>query len=67
MIKLFSALLMSLWALLSLLLVACAEEPQPEIATRVVTVPVKQENVTMPLFNTGARRAQVTAAESRKQ
>ncbi len=41
MIKLFSALLMSLWALLSLLLVACAEEPQPEIATRVVTVPVK--------------------------
>ena len=30
-----------------MLLVACAEEPQPEIATRVVTVPVKQEDVTI--------------------
>jgi len=32
---------------LSLLLVACAEEPQPEVAIRVVTVPVKQEDVTI--------------------
>jgi multidrug efflux pump subunit AcrA (membrane-fusion protein) len=33
--------------LLSLLISACAEKPLPEVVIRVVTTPVKQEDVTI--------------------